>query len=193
MDIARKCRKIGENLHTAQNGFTAIESCKKPVIAAIHGACVGAGTSLVTATDIRYCTTDAHLSIKEADVGLAADVGVLQRIQKITGNDSLSRELVFTARAFNGSQAKEYGLVSRVFETKDDMILAAKELAKEIASKSPVAVQGSKIAMNYARNHSIGDSLEMMGYWNQAMLQTEDIMKSVVAIQSKKAPEYNDY
>ena len=184
---------MNETICIAQDGFTALETCTKPVIAAIHGPCFGAGTSLITAADIRYCTSDARLSIKEVDVGLAADVGVLQRIQKITGNDSLSRELVFTARAFNGSQAKEYGLVSRVFETKDDMILAAKELAKEIASKSPVAVQGSKIAMNYARNHSIGDSLEMMRYWNQAMLQTEDLMKTAIAIQSKQVPEYNDY
>ncbi|KAE9553677.1 hypothetical protein FO519_003125 [Halicephalobus sp. NKZ332] len=193
LDIARKTMKISENLRVAQDGFTAIESCRKPVIVVIHGHCLGAGTSLITAADIRYCTADAQLSIKEVDVGLAADVGVLQRIQKVTGNDSLSRELVFTARVFNGSQAKEYGLVSRVFEKKDEMVLAAKELAKEIASKSPVAVQGSKIAMNYARNHSIQDSLEMMGYWNQAMLQTEDTVKSAMAMQSKKTPEYNDF
>jgi len=193
LDVARKCTKISVNLRIAQNGFTAIESCRKPVIAAIHGHCFGAGTSLITATDIRYCTADAQLSTKEVDVGLAADVGVLQRIQKITGNDSLSRELVFTARTFNGSQAKEYGLVSRVFEKKEDMLFAAKELAKEIASKSPVAVQGSKIAMNYARNHSIQDSLEMIGYWNQAMLQTEDIVKSAIAAQSKQPAEFNDF
>uniref|UniRef100_A0AC34RAY5 Uncharacterized protein n=1 Tax=Panagrolaimus sp. JU765 TaxID=591449 RepID=A0AC34RAY5_9BILA len=193
LDTARKAVNMTEMIRGAQASFTAMENCRKPIICAVHGHCYGAATSLITAADIRFCTADSQMSIKEVDVGLAADVGVLQRIQRVTGNDSLTRELVFTARSFNGMQAKEFGLVSRIFDKKDDMILAAKELAKEIAKKSPVAVQGSKIMMNYARNHSTTDSLEAMVLWNASMLQTEDLMTNALAMQSKKTPEFKDF
>uniref|UniRef100_A0AC35FJ66 Uncharacterized protein n=1 Tax=Panagrolaimus sp. PS1159 TaxID=55785 RepID=A0AC35FJ66_9BILA len=192
LDAARRAFIFRRFLKVAQSAYNSIENCQKPVIAAIHGHCIGAGTSLITSVDIRYTVSDAIFSTKEVDIGLAADIGILQRIQKIVGNDSLTRELIFTARNFSGTQAKEYGLVSRTFQTRQECINAAFDLAEEIARKSPVAVQGSKKALNYARNHSIEDSLEWIANWNMAMLQTEDIIKNAMAMQSKQKPTFND-
>ena len=99
--------------------FMFRHKCEKPVIAAIHSACVGAGIDMTSAADIRYCTTDAWFQIKEVDLGLAADVGTLQRFPKVIGSDSLARELAFTARKFDAKEAHECGFVSRVLENKE--------------------------------------------------------------------------
>lgn len=114
------------------------------------------------ACDIRYCTQDAWFSIKEVDVGLAADIGTLQRLPKIVGNDSLVRELVYTSRKFTADEAKEMGLVSRVLPDQASLIKTGLEFAKIIASKSPIAVQGSKINLTYARDHTVDEGLEFM-------------------------------
>uniref|UniRef100_A0A914XWV3 Enoyl-CoA hydratase n=1 Tax=Panagrolaimus superbus TaxID=310955 RepID=A0A914XWV3_9BILA len=151
-----------------------------------------AGTSLITAADIRYTVSDAIFSVKEIDIGLAADIGVLQRIQKLVGNDILTRESIYTARNFSGTQAKDYGLVSRTFQSRKECIEAAFNLAEGNAAKSPVAVQSTKRALNYAKDHTIDDSLEWMANWNQSMLQTEDIIKNAMAMQSKQKPTFND-
>jgi delta(3,5)-delta(2,4)-dienoyl-CoA isomerase len=97
-DPARAAYRNRAMLRGIQETFNAIEDCRQPVIAAVHGACLGAGAAFVTACDIRYCTKDAFFSVKEIDVGLAADVGTLQRLPKIIGNGSLVRELCFTGR-----------------------------------------------------------------------------------------------
>nr|XP_033813366.1 delta(3,5)-Delta(2,4)-dienoyl-CoA isomerase, mitochondrial isoform X2 [Geotrypetes seraphini] len=185
-DIARKTWNLRKKITKAQETFTVIEKCSKPVIAAIHGACIGAGTSLISACDIRYCTQDAWFQIKEVDMGLAADVGALQRFSKIIGNQSLVNELSFTSRKMMSDEASNCGLVSRVFPDKESMLQGAFDLASEIASKSPVAVQGTKINLVYARDHSVSESLQYMATWNMSMLQTEDIMKSVQAALEKK-------
>lgn len=98
LDAARKAYRNRAFIQDFQDSFTAIELCSKPVIAAIHGACVGGGIDLITACDIRYCSKDAFFSVKEVYVGLAADVGTLQRLPKVIGNHSLVRELCYTAR-----------------------------------------------------------------------------------------------
>ncbi|XP_014661376.1 PREDICTED: delta(3,5)-Delta(2,4)-dienoyl-CoA isomerase, mitochondrial-like [Priapulus caudatus] len=184
-DIARRAFFLRELIRGYQESFTVIEKCKKPVLAAIHSACIGGGVDMVTACDIRYCTQDAWFEIKEVDIGLAADVGTLQRIPKIIGNDSLVRELVYTGRRLYADEAKECGLVNRVFQDKEVMLQSALDLAVLIASKSPVAVQSSKVALIYSRDHSVPESLDQMATWNMSMLQTEDIMKAVVALMSK--------
>uniref|UniRef100_A0A914DWN4 Delta(3,5)-Delta(2,4)-dienoyl-CoA isomerase, mitochondrial n=1 Tax=Acrobeloides nanus TaxID=290746 RepID=A0A914DWN4_9BILA len=191
-DTARKALELRKFIEIAQGSYTSIEKCRKPVVAAIHSYCLGAGISLISCCDIRYASTDAVFSIKEVDVGLAADVGILQRVQKLVGNDSLTRELAYTGRNIHSLDALNYGLVSRLFESKDDCIHGAMSLAQEIASKSPVAVQGSKMALNYARNHSVEDSLEWIITWNQSQLQTEDLIINAMAKQAKQLPEFKD-
>ncbi|KAI1720115.1 enoyl-CoA hydratase/isomerase domain-containing protein [Ditylenchus destructor] len=192
MDGARKARALRKIIKICQDGYTAIEKCSKPVIASVHSHCFGAGISLVGCCDIRYCSNDTRFSIKEVDIGLAADVGILQRIEKITGNSSFSREIAYTAREVSSAEALNFGLVSKVFSTQEECLAACVELAELIASKSPVAVQGSKLALNYARSHGVDDALEFMLTWNQSQLQTEDLMRNATAKMTKTKPEFND-
>ncbi|XP_055991647.1 delta(3,5)-Delta(2,4)-dienoyl-CoA isomerase, mitochondrial [Sorex fumeus] len=185
-DVARISWYLRDLISRYQETFSVIEKCPKPVIAAIHGGCIGGGVDLITACDIRYCAQDAFFQVKEVDVGLAADVGTLQRLPKIVGNQSLVNELAFTSRKMMADEALGCGLVSRVFPDRETMLDAAFALAAEIASKSPVAVQGTKVNLIYSRDHSVEEGLKYMSSWNMAMLQTDDIMKSVQAAMEKK-------
>lgn len=178
-----------------------MELCKKPVIVAIHSACVGAGASLVSAADIRYCTDDAWFTIKEIDLGLAADVGALQRCSKVIGNQSLLRELCFTGRKFDSKEALACGFVNRVskfssiifqecfltkenipkfqtFSTKEEMITESIKLAAEIASKSPIAVQATKKNLVYSLEHTNQEGLDqIVSHWNELEFLSASMLK----------------
>ncbi|CAG2120809.1 unnamed protein product [Medioppia subpectinata] len=177
-----------------QNSFNSIVKCSKPVITSIHGGCVGAGLDLISAADIRYCSNDAFFSLREVAIGMAADLGSLQRFPKIVGNDSLVREMAFTGRNITSSEAKELGLVSSVFSEPKESLDAAIETAKKIAAHSPVAVQGTKISLNYSRNHSDRDGLEFMANWNMCMFQSQDLItaSTATATRSETPPTFND-
>ncbi|KAI0241883.1 Delta(3,5)-Delta(2,4)-dienoyl-CoA isomerase, mitochondrial [Lamellibrachia satsuma] len=190
-DISRKATKLHGIIQSFQQSFTSIEKCPKPVIAAVHSACIGGGIDLISACDIRYCTQDAWFQIKEVDIGLAADVGTLQRLPKIVGNDSLVRELTYTARRMMSDEAQQCGLVSRTFPDKESMVTGALETAALIALKSPVAVQGTKINLVYSRDHSVDESLRYIAAWNQCMLQSEDLVKAVTAVMEKTPPVFS--
>ncbi|KAM6033196.1 delta(3,5)-Delta(2,4)-dienoyl-CoA isomerase, mitochondrial isoform 2-T2 [Chlamydotis macqueenii] len=188
-DAARRAWNLRRKIRAYQESFSALEQCPKPVIAAVHGACVGAGVDLVAACDIRYCSQDAWFQVKEVDIGLAADVGTLQRLPKIVGSQSLVNELAFTARKMMAPEAQSCGLVSRVFPNTESLLRGARDVAGAIAARSPVAVQGTKVNLLYARDHPVPDGLCYVATWNMSMLQTEDILKSVQAAAEKKGPE----
>ncbi|XP_071079615.1 delta(3,5)-Delta(2,4)-dienoyl-CoA isomerase, mitochondrial-like [Haliotis cracherodii] len=190
-EVGRKAFKMRQAIHSLQESFTVIERCTKPVIAAMHGASVGAGIDMTSACDVRYCTSDAWFQIKEVDIGLAADVGTLQRFPKVVGNDSLVRELVYTARKFYADEALAIGYVSRIFPNKEVMVEGALDLAVLIASKSPIAVQGSKVSLVYSRDHGVTEGLEHIRVWNQGMLQSEDVIKSAMAAMQKQTPTFS--
>eukprot|EP00922_Rhytidocystis_sp_ex-Travisia-forbesii_P040274 GHVS01059920.1.p1 GENE.GHVS01059920.1~~GHVS01059920.1.p1 ORF type:complete len:243 (+),score=43.51 GHVS01059920.1:452-1180(+) len=178
MDTARRSVRLRAFVKYLQEAFTCLEMSHVPVIAVVCGRCIGAGVDLITACDLRVGSLDtARFSVKEVDVGLAADLGTLQRLQKVVGNDSWVREVCYTAREFPASEAMKMGLLSYA-EPND---VATKEralnIAKEIASKSPVAISGTKFALNFSRNTS--DGLAMQAIWNSAMLQTNDIMTAI--------------
>ncbi|XP_039986984.1 delta(3,5)-Delta(2,4)-dienoyl-CoA isomerase, mitochondrial [Xiphias gladius] len=188
-DTARVSWNLRQKITKYQETFSVIEKCPKPVVVAVHGACVGGGVDLITACDIRLCTQDAWFQVKEVDIGLAADVGTLQRLPKVIGSRSLVNDLALTARKMYADEAKSSGLVSRVFADKETMMTGALELAGEIAGRSPVAVQGTKINLIYARDHSVAEGLDYMATWNMSMLQTQDVMKSAQAAMEKKSPK----
>lgn len=192
-DATRKAKDFYAVIRSYQDSFTALEKCTKPVIAAVHSACVGGGINLISAADIRYSTSDAWFQIKEPAIGLAADVGVLQRLPKIIGSYSLVCELAYTARKMYADEAKEAGFVGRVFPDKTSMMDASFELASRIASLSPVAVQGTKVNLNYSRDHTTDESLEYMARWNSNALQSDDVMKSITAVMQKSKAEFDDY
>merc|ERR1711939_1295681 len=191
-DVGRKAYALRDHIMELQESFNAIEDCAKPVIIAVHGACYGGGIDLMCAADIRLCTKDTRFSIKEVDVGLAADIGTLQRLPKIVGNDSLARELAFTARPFSAEEAAKMGFVSRVFEGgHKDVVDSALATARVIASKSPVAVLGTKHLMNYSRDHTVAEGLHYTAIWNGSMIQSKDLEEAMGAFLKKKKPRFS--
>lgn len=174
-----------------QDTLTSLERCRKPVLAAVHGACVGGGIDLITCADMRYCSADAWFSIKEIDIGMTADVGTLQRLPKLIG-EGMARELAYTARKVDAAEAKEIRLVNRVFESPEALRAGVRAIAAEIAAKAPLAIRGVKEMINYARDHSVADGLNYNATWNAAMLMSADLQEAMKAGMAKRAPEFKD-
>ncbi|KAF1766789.1 hypothetical protein GCK72_006747 [Caenorhabditis remanei] len=192
IEIGRKGRAVRRFIGEIQDCFTALEKCPKPIIAAVHSHCLGAGIDLITACDIRIASQDANFSIREVDIGLAADIGTLNRIQKVVGNDSWTREIALTARDFGADEAHRYGLISRICDDRQSLLENSIELAARIAEKSPIAVQGTKETLNYARDHSTEDSLNFIKTWNMSQLLSTDLMNSALAAMNKQKATYED-
>ncbi|KAM9590849.1 delta(3,5)-Delta(2,4)-dienoyl-CoA isomerase, mitochondrial-like [Morphnus guianensis] len=188
-DRARKAWNLRRKICEYQETFSVLEKCPKPVIAVVHGACVGAGVDLISACDIRYCAQDAWFQVKEVDIGLVADVGTLQHLLKIMGSQSLINELAFTTHKMMAPEAQSSSLVSRVFADKETLLQGALEVATTIAARSPMAVQGTKVNLLCSWDHPVPKSLCYVATWNMSMLQTEDILKSVQVAMEKKGPE----
>ena len=184
-DVGRRALQLKAEVTKAQEAFNIMERCPQPVLAAVHGACIGGALGLLSACDIRYCSEDAWFTIKEVDIGLAADVGPLQRFPKTLGNEGLVKELAYTARRFEAAEAHKMGLITRVY-TKDALIPETVKLAKFIASKSPLAVTGTKVNLNYARDHTVTEGLAHVALWNAAMVQSGDVPKAAQASFQKK-------
>ena len=174
-----------------QDTLTSLERCRKPVLAAIHGGCIGGGIDLVTCADMRYASSDAYFTIKEIDIGMTADVGTLQRLPKLVG-EGITRELAYTGRKFDAAEAKEMGLVNRVFDTRDALYAGVHAMASTIASKSPLSIRGTKEMITYARDHSVADSLNYIATWNAAMLMSEDLTTAMTASMAKQAPSFQN-
>ena len=147
---------------------------------------------LVTAADIRLASELAWFSVKEVDVGMAADVGTLQRLPRVVGNASLVREWCYTGRKVTAAEALAAGLVSRVLPTNEALLAESLALAIQIASKSPLAIAGTKVNLLYARDHSIKDGLDYVAQWNAAALQSEDVGRAMEASMSKQTPIYSN-
>jgi len=175
-----------------QDTLTSIERCRKPVLAAIHGACVGGGIDLITCTDMRYCSADAYFTIKEIDIGMTADVGTLQRLPKLLGSQGLVRELAYTGRKVDATEAREIGLVNKVYDTREALQAGVREMAALIATKSPLSIRGTKEMLNYSRDHSVADGLNYIATWNAAMLMSNDLTAAMMAGMSKQTPEFKD-
>uniref|UniRef100_A0A182VZY6 Delta(3,5)-Delta(2,4)-dienoyl-CoA isomerase, mitochondrial n=1 Tax=Anopheles minimus TaxID=112268 RepID=A0A182VZY6_9DIPT len=189
-EVGRRGRLLEGTIKLYQDCISSLEHCYKPVIVAVHSACIGAGLNLITAADIRYCTRDAFFSLKEVDIGLAADVGALQRFPRVVGNQSWVRELSFTARKFASDEASSHGLVSRVFDNREELLKGAMKLAEEIASKSPIAVQGTKKNLVFSADHTVQEGLDHIRGINMLNLQSEDFLNAIMASQSKETPVF---
>ncbi len=174
-----------------QDSFSVLEQCRIPVIAAIQGGCIGGGVDLITACDMRYATEDAFVTIFETNIGMTADVGTFPRITKLIP-DGIARELSYTGRRMPADEAKDCGLVNKVFENQEAMMEAVMALAAEIASKAPLAITGCKQMMNYSRDHSVADSLDYIAIWNASMLQREEIFEAMKANAEKRPGEFVD-
>lgn len=153
-----------------QNAISAIEKVRVPVIAAINGLCLGIGNDIISTCDIRICQANSRFSIKEVDIGMASDVGIHQRLQKVTGNSSWVRELALTGRDFDASEALAYGYVSRICQNQEEVLSEAIKTAVIIAEKSPVAVSATKMSLNFSRDHSVQAGLDHIALLNSSLL-----------------------
>nr|WP_269812228.1 crotonase/enoyl-CoA hydratase family protein [Pseudomonas kurunegalensis] len=190
-DVGRNARFLRKTIQRLQASFTAVDNCRKPVLAAVQGYCIGGAIDLISACDMRYCSNDAQFSIKEIDMGMAADVGTLQRLPRIIG-DGMMRELAFTGRNVAADEALRIGLVNRVYDDQAALLDGVFAIAREIAAKSPIAVAGTKEMLSYMRDHRIDDGLDYIATWNAAMLQSEDLRVAVAAHMSKQKPTFAD-
>ena len=185
--------RVGEALYRSakelQGYISTLEKIRVPVIAAVQGACVGGALDLITACDIRLASKDAFFCIQEINIGMAADVGTLQRLPRIIP-DSKMRELAYTGRRMYADEAKDSGLVSDIYESQEEMLKAATNMANEIASKSPIAIYGLKAVINYSRDHSINDSLDFNALWSGAMLSGKDMTEAMKANMEKRDADF---
>lgn len=190
-DVGRNARLLRRKILELQASFNAVDNCRKPVLAAIQGYCIGGAIDLISACDMRYAAENAQFSIKEIDIGMAADVGTLQRLPRIIG-DGMLRELAYTGRMFGAEEARSIGLVNRVYADHDSLLAGVLEIARDIAAKSPIAVTGTKAMISYMRDHTVNDGLEYVATWNSAMLQSNDLRVAIAAHMSKQTPEFVD-
>ena len=186
--------RVGEVLYRTakelQGYISKLEEIRVPVIAAVHGGVIGGALDLITACDMRFASNDAFFCIQEINIGMAADVGTLQRLPKIIP-DSKMREMAYTGRRMLADEAKDSGLVGEIYETQDEMLDAVHKLAAEIASKSPVAIYGLKAVMNYSRDHNVSDSLDFNALWSGAMLSQADMTEAMTAQMEKRDANFD--
>jgi enoyl-CoA hydratase len=187
----RAAHAMRQTILDLQDAFNAIERVPFPVVAAVHGACIGAGVDLITACDLRIAAADAFFAIEEIHIGMAADVGTLQRLPKLIA-PAVAAELAYTGRRFSAEEARGFGLLSAVHADRDAVLAAGFELARAISAKSPLAIAGIKRNLAYARDHSVADGLDYIATWNGGMLRAGDLMAAVQAKMAKRAATFPD-
>ncbi|HUH65879.1 MAG TPA: enoyl-CoA hydratase-related protein [Syntrophales bacterium] len=166
-----------------------LEECRKPIIAAVHGQCVGGGLDIICACDIRLCSEDASFSLREAAIGFVADMGVLQRLPHIVGQ-GFAREMAYTARFFSAKEVEKMGLVNTVYPDQAALMEGAKTLADQIAANAPLAVMATKEVLNYSRTASIEEGMDMAIEKNAIFLNSKDIVEAATAFMEKRKPNF---
>jgi enoyl-CoA hydratase len=190
-ELGRKRAQLRETALQLQGTFTALEKARMPVLAAVHGGCIGGAVDLVTACDLRYASADAFFVVQEINIGMTADVGTLQRLPKLVP-DGIAREMAYFGSRLPAQRAYEVGLVNEVFDDHDALVAGTLERAAQIASKSPLAIWGSKEMITYARDHSVTDGLNYIATWQTGMFQPADMMETFAAKSEGRDPVFDD-
>jgi len=190
-DTTPRRERIRQVVAHWQQGFNMIEKIRIPVIAAIHGGCIGGGVDMTSACDIRFCTADTFFCIHEINIAFTADIGTLQRLPHLIPSGKM-REMAYTGRRMYADEADKIGLVNEVYETHEAMMDSMMKTAREIAKRSPMAVCGSKEMINYTRDHSVADSLNYVAVWQCGMSDFDEVLESFVAKGEKRDPVYKD-
>ena len=190
-EIGRQRAYLAQVVQKLQGSFSVLEAARMPVLAAIQGGCIGGAVDMVCAADMRYATTDAFFSVYEINIGMTADVGTLQRLPKIIP-EGVAREMAFTGDRLPASRALEIGLVNRLFDDHESLVAGVLEIAARIAAKSPLAIWGTKEAINFARDHSTADSLRNIALWQSGMFQPGDMMEEFAAKAESRPASFED-
>ena len=187
--LAAARTELWKMIRAIQATITAVASCPVPVIAAVHGWCIGGGVDLITACDLRICTADARFSVRETKVAMVADLGSLQRLPLVIG-DAATRELALTGKDIDANRALALGLVSQVVADREAVDAAARALATEIAGNPPLVVRGVKELLDQATRRDVADGLERVAMWNAAFLPSEDLGEAAAAFAARRAPAW---
>jgi enoyl-CoA hydratase len=174
-----------------QDSFTALERCRLPVLAAVQGGCIGGAIDMICAADARYASADAFFCIHEINIGMTADVGTLQRLPKLIP-EGVAREWAYTGDRVPAARAAEVGFVNQVFDSHDALADGVMEIAHRIASKSPLAVWGTKEMLNYSRDHSVADGLRYIAGWQSGMFQGGDMAEEFTAKAEGRPPVFEE-
>lgn len=191
VESGRRQAWLRENVGVLQAAFSCLEQARMPVLVAVQGGCIGGAVDLACAADLRYASQDAFFCIQETNIGITADLGTLQRLGRIVG-EGAAREMAFTGRRVPARRAHELGLVQEVFADHDAVVGGALAVAAEIAAKSPLAVYGTKVALNYARDHTVADALDQVATWQAGMFQPGDLLEAFAARAEKRDPVFPD-
>jgi len=186
---AKSSLEFPEKLRALFESCDSIEACPKPVIAAVNGMCIGGGLDIVSACDMRLCTEDASFSLREAAIGLVADMGVLQRLPHVIGQ-GFTREMAFTARFYKAQEALAMGLVSAVYPDQPALLEGAKKLARQIAANAPLAVQATKEVLNASRHVPVEDGMSLAKHKNMVLMLSQDLKEAFVSFMEKRKPEF---
>jgi len=186
---AKSSLEFPEKLRALFESCDGIEACPKPVIAAVNGMCIGGGLDIVSACDIRLCTQDATFSLREAAIGLVADMGVLQRLPHVIGQ-GFTREMAYTARFYKAEEAEKMGLVNAVYPDQTAMMDGAKKLARQIAANAPLAVQATKEVLNVSRQATIQDGMSLAKHKNMVLMLSQDLKEAFVSFMEKRKPDF---
>jgi enoyl-CoA hydratase len=187
--MAARARGARREVLRLQDAITAVARCPKPVVAAVHGYCIGGGVDLIAACDIRLGSVDAIFSVREAKMAIVADLGSLQRLPSIIGAGHVA-ELAFTGKDISAERAKEIGLLNDVAADADGVLKAARALAAEIAANSPIAVQGTKAVLAANEGRTVAEGLDYVATWNAGMLASDDLTEAVTAFMEKRTPKF---
>ncbi len=190
-DPSRRAERFRINVLAMQDNLSAMEKCRKPVLAAIHNTCIGGAIDMVTCADMRYASADAWFSIREIDIGMTADVGTLQRLPKIIPY-AVACELAYTGRSMLADEAQQVGLVNRVYPDRETLLSEVRAIARTIAGKAPLAIRGTKAMLLYSRDHTVREGLDYVATWNAGMLSARDLTEGLTAQMEKRAPRYED-
>ncbi|KAI5467134.1 ClpP/crotonase-like domain-containing protein [Mariannaea sp. PMI_226] len=189
-DVAKKAKGLRAHIKEFQDSISEAEKCEKPVICVLHGISIGLAIDIACTADIRFATSDARLAVKEVDIGLAADIGTLARLPKIVGSMSWVKDVCLSARNFSAEEALAAGFLSQVHPSKEKAVEAAVALAKSLADKSPVAVQGTKELLNYGRDNDVAASLRYTQVWNSAAVQGKDFEQAIMSGLKRTKPRF---
>ena len=190
-ETGRLRSNLRANVLHLQETFSVFEKARMPVLAAVQGGCIGGAVDMVTACDMRYATEDAFFCIQEINIGMTADVGTLQRLPRLIP-EGVCRELAYTGRRMPAAEAKAVGLVNEVYGDHEALLDGVHEVARTIASRSPLAIYGSKQMITYARDHSTADSLDHMATWQAGMFQPADMTEAFAAQAEGREGDFDD-
>ena len=188
-DTARDRLSFQTSLRKLMDCFTALDEARFPVVCAIQGGCIGGALDLATACDIRLCSADAFFTVQEISIGMAADLGVLQRLPKIVPQ-GVAREMAYTGERLGAERALAVGLVNAVLPDAASLLDRALALARTIATKSPLAIAGSKLALNYARDHSTDSALRQMTLLQSAIFDRDEMARAIAGWKAKREPDF---